>query len=514
MSAAAVKEQVRTYSGFRRERIGAVAGLPMGTLMVMVLLALPGVFGFAQQRYVLGVVWMLAWAVGVALVAVPVRGRSAWTWLWQSVAWLVGRASGASSWVSRVSEGDVTSKDVDQVDLPGSLQHVELVDGPPLPVMGLRQPCLIHDKRDGGSWRMVARLDHPGISMASSERLDGQAAALGDLMASLAVSGVVRRLSIYTRSEPGDDVERQAWLAGHVSDQVPEVMRQSLHSLEAQVRASSITTDLFVVVEVGESSIRREARAAGGGVEGRARVIYRHLGEVTQGLVGAGVKTVSWLSTPELVEAIHSGYQPAVRDELARARLAARTQLGVETSIAPIAAGPARAEGDRSVYRHGNYVTKAFTVVPPKQGTQVGSLAPLVTPAGSGERRSLAIHYETKAPAAAQRQVEREVNESTLAKETRARMGLRVRVRDRRQADEVARQEQVISAGHTLTRMAMVSAVTVPATMDIRDHAAAMQASARNRQFSLYPLDLAQDAGFVAAVLPVGIGLPRRKDVF
>lgn len=506
--------EVRLYTGSRRERIGVVAGLPMGTMLAMLLIELPAVLAFSQGRYLLGGVWTAIWLVAVLLVAVPLRGRSAWTWMWQMLAWLVGRATGMSAWVSRASEGDVNADNVDELDLPGALQHVELVDGPPLPAIGLRQPCILHDKRDGGSWRMVARLQHPGISMVSTERLDGQASALGDLLASLATSGVVRRLSIYSRAEPGDGVERQAWLSTHLSDQVPADMRTSALSLEQQVRASSITSEVFAVIEVGEGRIRREARAAGGGVEGRARVIYRHLGEVTQGLVGAGVTTVGWLSTHELVEAIRSGYEPSVRDELARARLAGRTNPEVDASIAVAAAGPARAKGDVSVYRHGNYVSKSFTVVPPKRGTTVGSLAPLLTPSGPGERRTVAIHYEPKPPASAQRQVEREVNEAEMATETRARMGLRVRIRDRRNAQQIEHQEKVVSAGHTLVRHALVASVTVPVTMDISDHAAAMSASARAVQFELYPLDACQDTGFVAATLPVGVGLPRRRDLF
>lgn len=506
--------EVQVFSGFRRERIGVVAGLPMGTLLGVLVLALPGILSFSQQRYLAGGVWLLIWVLMTCLIAVPIRGRSAMTWLWQWLLWLVGHALGWSQWMSRASEGDVDNREVNDLDLPGALQYVETVDGPPLPSIGLRQPCLLHDKRDGGSWRMVARVEHPGISMSSGERLNGQAQGLGDMMASLATSGIVRRLSIYARTEPGDDVERQAWLVGHLDSRVPEEMRHSALSLEAQVRATSISSDLFVCIEVGEGRIRREARAAGGGVLGRARVLYRHLGEVHQGLVGAGCTSVMWLTTPELVEAIRTGFEPSVRDELARARLAARADEGVDAGVASIAAGPARAAGDRTIYRHGNFVTRSFTVMPPKNGTRVGSLAPLLTPGGNGERRTLAIHYEPMAPEKAQRRAEREVNDTTLVSETRSRMGLRVRRRERRQAELVDRQEAVVATGHTLVRHQVVCSVTVPVTMDIADHAAAMTASARTRQLQPYPLDLAQDVGFVASVLPVGIGMPRRKDLF
>lgn len=68
-------------------------------------------------------------------------------------------------------------------------------------------------------------------------------------------------------------------------------------------------------------------------------------------------------------------------------------------------------------------------------------------------------------------------------------------------------QEAQIAAGHALTRVAAVITVTVPMDHSIADAAAGLRAAARGRRLLLRPLDLAQDAGFFAAVLPVGLGL-------
>lgn len=502
---------VRTFGGWRRERVGVVLGLSLGRLLVLVLLGMPAIAAFYKQDYAGAGIWLAGWAVLVALVAIPIRGRAAATWMVHWIVWRLGRASGIAAWQSKASGGAImTKKDADTLDLPGPLQLVELVDGPPLPSMGLTQPALIRDKHAGGSWRMVARLSHPGISMATSDRRDSQAAALGDLMAALATSGIIRRVSLYVRAEPGDGVERAAWRTAHRVTGLPRRLQTSLEGLEAQVKATSISYDIFLTIEASETRLRREARAAGGGAEGRARVLYRNLSEVTSGLMGAGVEQVSWLTSAELVEAIRSGYEPSLRGEVATAKLAARGGADVKTDLATATAGPARAINDRAAYQHGAWTSRSFAIVLPSMGTQVGSLAPLLMPAGPRERRSLAMHYEPIAPAKAQRRVEREVTDASVATETRSRMGLRLRVRDRRQEAQISRQEQVISAGHTLVRMAGVASVTVPADVDIDDHAAGLTAAARSKRFELLPMDLAQDAGFVASCLPVGIGLPTR----
>jgi hypothetical protein len=46
----------------------------------------------------------------------------------------------------------------------------------------------------------------------------------------------------------------------------------------------------------------------------------------------------------------------------------------------------------------------------------------------------------------------------------------------------------------------------------VDDAAASFEGSARAAGYQLLRLDLAQDSGFVAAVLPLGVGLPRRGD--
>ena len=81
---------------------------------------------------------------------------------------------------------------------------------------------------------------------------------------------------------------------------------------------------------------------------------------------------------------------------------------------------------------------------------------------------------------------------------------------DEREASGAKAQEKAVAAGHSIVRYAATSAVTVPAHWNVEDHAARLENDAAGR-FRLLRLDLAQDSAFVAACLPVGVGLPRAR---
>ena len=52
---------------------------------------------------------------------------------------------------------------------------------------------------------------------------------------------------------------------------------------------------------------------------------------------------------------------------------------------------------------------------------------------------------------------------------------------------------------------------TVPATWPVAEHGRRLDASVRAAGFVPLRLDLAQDSGFAAAAIPLGVGLPDRR---
>jgi len=99
-----------------------------------------------------------------------------------------------------------------------------------------------------------------------------------------------------------------------------------------------------------------------------------------------------------------------------------------------------------------------------------------------------------------------------MAVDIKAKRGFRVPRRDRKRLVDVAEQESQLARGHSLVRVAGAAAVTVATGDGVDDAAASFEGSARAAGYQLLRLDLAQDSGFVAAVLPLGVGLPKRGD--
>jgi len=500
-----------TYEGWRRERIGIFLGLTGGQASLLALTFLPLLVAMGRSRWLQLAELMPFCAVAVVLIAVPVRGRPAMRWLYDFLLFQAGRATGWAHWRSLAATGAAGPEELSRPDLPGVIAGLRTHDGPPYGPWQTRV-CVIQDPRTG-RWAATARLTHPGVAGADESTRDTYAAELGGLLAAAADTEHVSGLSLLIRTVPDDGAERAAWVADHEVSTVPSVVAEAGRLLEASVVSASVRHEVFVTLSISESKVRRAARDAGGGAEGRARVLYRYLGELEHRLRALGVKDVQWLDSAGLASAIRTGYNLADGAGVERALQEQRRGREVSTGTLPGAAGPSVAPpaAARS-YRHDSFTTASFALLLPKRPTTVGALARLLAPAEPGERRCLALHYEPLPPTRADRQIDRDTWAAEMAVDVKAKRGFRVPRRDRKRLADVEEQERQLARGHSLIRVAGAAAVTVPSGTGIEDAAAALEGSARAAGYQLLRLDLAQDSGFVAAVLPLGVGLPKRGD--
>jgi len=95
----------------------------------------------------------------------------------------------------------------------------------------------------------------------------------------------------------------------------------------------------------------------------------------------------------------------------------------------------------------------------------------------------------------------------------RGRLQIRQRSRDRANVTRAHRLDAKLASGHALTRPYAVACVTVAKTMRVAEFGRRLDASIRRAGFAP-PLrvDRAQDAGFAAATLPLGLGLTRKAN--
>ena len=498
-------DEPRIYRGLNlRERAGWVLGLTPLQAIAVLGLGAPVLLSMSAGRWSEALLMLATNGIGVVLVTVPVRGRSALLWVADLVAFRLGVALGWSMWQSRAAAGAPGPRS--EPDLPGVLTRLRFPDGPPLRDQG--RVCLIHDTVDG-RWGATARLIHSGVGMLSDEECERLAARLGTLLVALGHREVVDRMSLLVRTVPDDGAEYGLWRAAHEHPLAPALARAATDELDDTIGSVSVRTELFVTVSGTESVLRRPAQAAGGGITGRAYALYRVLDGVEDQLKSLGVRTVSWLTSPALAEAVRTGFNPAAAAGFTSHHLLhpdpGRGGLAMSEAGPTLVPAPAA----RS-YTHDGFSSVAYSVLPPESGTVFGSLGPLLAVRTAGERRTVAIHYEVLGRRAANRAVRANRFRHNVLTDYKAHQGFSSTAADSRRASGARAQESAVAAGHGLVRYTIAASVTVPADWNLEDHAAKLENDASGR-FRLLRLELAQDSAFVAAAVPVGIGLPRLR---
>jgi hypothetical protein len=282
--------------------------------------------------------------------------------------------------------------------------------------------------------------------------------------------------------------------------------------LSAALTPAAVRTEAFVTVVVGEDRMARAARQSGGGVDGRARVLHGVMAEIEAALRGpVGATAVSWLDSADLAAALRTGFAPGDRGPLVAADLAAAAGQQPATGLPMATAGPTQARAEVRHYLHDAWASVTDTVLLPDSGAVLGALAPVLVPTTAGERRCLTVFLHPLPLARATRMVGREEMSATTGNELRARMGFRQRARQRRDTERIGAADEKLAVGHALVRLAAAACVTVPATWPVAEHGRRLDAAIRSAGFVPLRLDLAQDSGFAAAAIPLGIGLPNRR---
>ncbi|GEL26454.1 hypothetical protein PSU4_54080 [Pseudonocardia sulfidoxydans NBRC 16205] len=496
-----------------RERAGWVLGLTPAQAVACLALVAPVLLSLSAGRWVAAFGWLLVDGLLAALIVVPVRGRSAFRWLADLIFFQTGVLMRWSLWQSKAATGLPGPRD--EPDLPGVLARVAFPDGPPFRDQG--RLCLIHDTGDG-RWGATARLTHSGVGMLSDAECERLAARLGNLLIAIGHREVVDRMSLLVRTVPDDGTEYDVWRTAHEHAGAPDLARQATDELDATIGSVSVRTELFVTVSGTESALRRPAAAAGGGTAGRAAVLYRVLDGLDDALKSLGIRSVSWLTSAGMAEAIRTGFNPAAAAVLTNQHLthqqvapAGAAPGGGSVGLPLAAAGPTFAPTPAArAYHHDGFSSVSYAVMMPEAGTIFGSLGPLLAVRTAGERRTLAIHYEVLSARAANRAVQSNRFRNNVMTDWKANKGFNTTAAEHRKAGGARNQESAVAAGHSMVRFTVAASITVPAGWNLEDHAAKLENDASGR-FRLLRLELAQDSAFVAAALPVGIGLPRLR---
>jgi hypothetical protein len=499
------------YGAWCKDKQGWFLGLGGGAWVTILLGGLPGLIAACAHDWLLALGWTPAWAVLIVLVAVPVKGRSALRWAIDCLIRCLGVIMRWTDWQSKVAAGTV--ENFDEADLPGVLSGIRTHDGPPFGPL-LDRPVIVADHRER-TWAVIARITHPGIGLAELPARIRMANGLSELVEGAATAELVSVVAVQIRTVPDDGAERSAWQQKNLRTDAPRLALAVNRELAQVMTQAGVRHEAFVTVVVPEARIAKQAKEAGGGVDGRARVLYGVMGEIETRLMGpVGCTSVIWLDSPALAAAIRTGFAPGDRASLTAAEIASHSDPKVAASLPMAAAGPTSAPNpERRYYAHDAWLSATCTILLPDKGAVMGALAPVFTPTTAGERRSVTVFFEPISHAKADRIVGNESMSSELAAEVRRKSGFKVRASHRRDAARVEGQDVRLADGNALVRIAIAAAVTVPNTWSITDYGRRLESTITGSGFNPLRLDLAQDSGFAAACVPLGIGLPKRRGV-
>ena len=120
---------VNVYGDYSRDHIGFFFGMSLVELLAVTASVLPVLWAMSRKQWASMWVFLLVFVLVAVVTMVKVQGRSAVGWLKSMALFGVASVRGSRRFVSRAARG--RADDLDEADLPGVLQGVEVHDGPP-----------------------------------------------------------------------------------------------------------------------------------------------------------------------------------------------------------------------------------------------------------------------------------------------------------------------------------------------------------------------------------------------
>jgi hypothetical protein len=497
------------YGDYSRDKIGWFFGLSGWQLATLAGCVMPMFWAIQHGAWAPAALFAVLWVLVFVVTVAPVRGRSATGWLAASTAFAIGGLAGWTRFRSRASTG--TADALAEADLPGVLQGIQIHDGPP---QGhpLTRIAIIQD-HGAKTWAATAAVVHPGIGLSAAAERHRQGTGLSELLDLASRTELIDEILFTVRTVPEDGAERDLWMSRHQAASGPALSRQVNDELKAGLARACVRTESFVTIVIQETRIGRAAKECGGGLAGRARVLYGLMGEVEAQLrAGMAMTDVTWLTSPQLALACRTGFAPADRAGVIDAIAQRESDAGVNADVPWAMAGPSGADAVVRHYSHDAWNSASATIKLPVKGAAMGALAPVLTPSEPGERRSFMVAYPILRQSKADRASANSEWAADVGAHLRTKAGVKQRAKARAEAAKAHGMDDKLARGNSMTRPYAVCTVTVPKTARIAEYARRLDAAVRRAGFAPLRLDLSQDAAFAASTIPLGISLARKGD--
>lgn len=500
----------RTYAGWQHEKVHFLLGLSGRRAALVGVAVFLGLQPLASG-HLAGAI--LFWPLALVLAGcayVRVAGRTFDEWMITVISFNLLKLRHKTVFLSGAFAPE-RGVEPARLDLPGVLAPLRILaaqDGVGRDIAVLHHP---HAR----TYTAVAAVDQAGLGLLDQDRAEATVQAWGEVLASLCTEEQpIARVQFVSRTVPETGGALRSWHTAHLDPAAPLA---SVMANEALLAATPATcrrqTWLAISLDARRTAI--SIRAAGGGDAGACRVLEQQIRALRPQLAGAGIAVTHWLGSPELSEAIRTGFDPdaaALLDQrradaeewIARGEAPA-VQAGLDVSVA----GPTAAENSWSSYRHDGAVSVTYAIhawpMSPVYATALASLL-----ADATHRRSFSFVIEPLGPRAAQKAVMVERTKREVGIRLRARTGQAVSASEQVALDRAAAQDAEHAHGSGLCRFTGYLTVTVDEADELSDACAQAEAGAALVGIELRRMYGAQDTGF-AMTLPVGLGLPAKR---
>lgn len=501
----------RAYAGWQSERHGFFGQMSLTDCALVAAAALAVLMPVYAQRWTGELIALPVAGVLLLTATARVLGMTADEWAVLAVRHHLNVAGGRSVFLSGVFAPRRRSDDEAQpTDLPGVLARLRILHAP---IGGGEEIAVVYDP-PAGTYAAVLEIRYPGLALEDTETVDRRVAAWGAFLRTQCVEGgPIVRIAVHERSLPDDGTALQSWTRLHLDPSAPAAATDLVTELAAQGGPIANTRTTYLTVTLSAARARLAIKGAGGGRLGACAVLVRELLAMQASLAAADLKVVAQLSPRVLAQVIRTAYDPDSVAELAmrNAAAAARTWEGVEPGVDPDLAGPAAAETSWGSYRHDGATSVAYQVRSwPAASVYATCLQPLLRPR-TNAGRSLSVVYEPLGPRRARAELSRERTKRDVARRLRARTGRIESMDERADMGRALDQDVARAAGHGIVRFTGLVAVTVTDPAQLETACAELQQDGAAAGLELRRLWGAQDAGFAAAALPLGQGLPERR---
>ncbi len=495
----------RTFDAFTTPKAGVIWGLSVPQLLFLSVATFPAWMAISSQRWLAGVAWVPVWLLLLFLTVVPLGGRPAVGWLAAALAFAVAGLAGWLSFRSKAATG--TLRDLDELDMPGSLTGVEVLDGPPIGLAQRRVAVIKHCA--ARTWAITARIEHDGIAMATDALCNRYADGLTELLDTAARGELIDEIHLMVRTTPDDCSERELWLRANITADAPvtSVATQIEHLRWSQ---AGVRTEAFITIVIPDTRLSKEARHMGGNTDGRMNTLMSLAAEIGAVVTGPmGARDITWLTSPELAQVVRLGFAPGDRASLVHTAHEATQDGSVNAEVPWALAGPSQAYAAVRHYAHDAWHTVASTVKLPDRGATMGGWGHVLAPSESVERRSVAIVFPIEKQSAADRKAAQQEFGQSLGQGLKDRLGVRTGAKDHRRQAKLDQVEVQLAMGATMSHPYALCSVTVPATAPIGEFGRRLDAAIRRGGMAPQRLDMSQDLAFVTATIPLGISLNR-----